>query len=111
MADPHTGNIERNVAESEHIGPDWTGDNINAKRIAGYKYDVGSDSWIRDGVALAERYDVQGNTIYVGEAVIGTSTSSATWTITKYDLADLTNASGLIATALAWDDRATGVYA
>jgi len=33
---PRTGNIERQDSESEHIGPDFTGDNISAKKTAGY---------------------------------------------------------------------------
>jgi hypothetical protein len=42
-----TGNIERNVAESEHVGPDWTGDNIHAKKVVGYVWDQVSQSWQR----------------------------------------------------------------
>lgn len=44
---PRTGNIERNVAESEHIGPAWTGDNVDAKKVADYAYDVTAGQWRR----------------------------------------------------------------
>jgi hypothetical protein len=35
------------LTESEHIGPDETGDNINAKRNANYIWDTNSSTWIR----------------------------------------------------------------
>lgn len=45
MADPHTGNIERATAEAEHISPSYTGDNISAKKVAGYIWD--GNNWVR----------------------------------------------------------------
>lgn len=108
----HTGNIERNTAESEHIGPDWTGDNINAKRVATYEWDNGSASWSRSGAAKTERYDYSSSTvIYVGEAVVGTTDNNTGWTIYKYDLATSSAASGKVATDVSWNNRSSGSYA
>lgn len=45
MANPRTGNIVVQDSESEHIGPDYTGDNISAKKTAGYV-------WNPDGLDL-----------------------------------------------------------
>lgn len=39
------------ITQGEHIGPNKTGDNIQAKRVAPYAWD-GSE-WVRQGVNLA----------------------------------------------------------
>lgn len=107
-----TGNIERNVAESEHIGPEWTGDNVHAKKVAGYTWDSASSNWVRAGSAVTERYDYSSSTeIYVGEAAVGTAEGSLGWKITKYDLASASAASGKIATDVSWTNKASGSYA
>lgn len=108
----HTGNIERNVAESEHIGPNWTGDNIDAKKVVSYTWDTATSNWVRAGIAVTERYDYDdATTIYVGQAAVGTSDSATGWTIYKYSLADSNNASGKVATNVSWDNRTAGSYA
>jgi len=113
MADPHTGNIERNVAEAEHIGPDWTGDNIHAKKVANYETADGV-SWSRAGTPTATRLDDTSTptTTYIGKAQIGSATSAAVWQI-----ASLNTSSGLIKTWAdgdslfnnVWDNRATTI--
>lgn len=60
--------------------------------------------------AQTQRYDVQGDIIYEAYAAVGTTDASSNWTITKYDLADITDASGKVAIGVAWVDRATEVY-
>lgn len=57
------------------------------------------------------RLDVQGDIIYDAYAPVGTTDSGEGWTITKYDISDLTDASGKVATDVSWNDRATGSYA
>lgn len=47
MPSPRVGNIERQDSESEHIGPDYTGDNISAKKSANYVWNSGSSLWER----------------------------------------------------------------
>lgn len=59
---------------------------------------------------VTERYDIQGDIIYTGQAKPDTLESDAAWTVYKYDLTDMTQASGKVATNMAWDDRTTGDY-
>lgn len=109
MAAPYTKGQE-SITQAEHISPAKTGDNIEAKRVVGYKWN-GSE-WQRDGMPLSERYDYSdATTIYTAEAPVGTTDAQALWTITKYDLTDSSDASGKVATSAVWDDRATEVYA
>ena len=42
------GNVQPSIDNSEHIGPDTTGDNIHAKRSASYGWN--GSSWARQGV-------------------------------------------------------------
>ena len=51
------GNVVPRVAKAEHIGPDDTGDNIEAKRVGAYV--VGSDgsTWQRMGQELISKKD------------------------------------------------------
>ena len=64
MADPRTGNIERATAEAEHIGPDYTGDNITAKKVANYVW--GGTEWERQSPDIS------------GLSVIDTNNSTST---------------------------------
>lgn len=82
----------------------------SAKRVLNLEYDAGSLSTIKTGTPKTENYDIEGSTIYVGEAKLGTLTSSALWTIYKYNIVDLTAASGQVAIAAVWDNRATETY-
>lgn len=41
------GNTTPRITKAEHIGPNDTGDNIEAKRSANYVWDSGSSSWVR----------------------------------------------------------------
>lgn len=81
----------------------------SAKRVEPLYYDPGSLSWSASS-ALTSRFDIEGTIIYVGEALVGTATSAANWTITKYDITDLTAASGKVAVASSWDTRTSGTY-
>lgn len=60
---------------------------------------------------LTERYDIQVPIVYVGTATAGTADNAPGWTITKYDINDLTNASGKVKLNGVWDDRTTEAYA
>lgn len=104
------GNTIPRITKAEHIGPLDTGDNIEAKRVAVFSWDGGSAGWSRQG-EKTERYDIQGTIIYVGEALIGTAEATITWTITKYNLTDLTQGSGKVVLGAAWTTRASEVYA
>lgn len=43
------------ITQAEHISPDKTGDNIQAKRVAGYVWN-GTD-WVRQGINLSPNVD------------------------------------------------------
>lgn len=47
MARNDGGNVVPRITKAEHIGPLDTGDNIEAKRVAGYGYDTSADVWRR----------------------------------------------------------------
>ena len=77
-----------------------------------YTYDASSDTLQPQATGTqTERYDVDETTIYVGSAKVGTSDSATGWTIIKYDISDLTDASGKVATNVSWNNRTTGSYA
>jgi len=78
-----------------------------------YRLQGNSDGTLAVGAKDAiERYDYSSSTtIYVGTAAPGTSASTASWTIYKYDLSDSSNASALKATNTAWTNRTSGSYA
>lgn len=57
---PVSGDRVKQTAEAEHIGPEYTGDNISAKRSAGYRWN--GTAWEREDGAptnalVRERYD------------------------------------------------------
>lgn len=55
-----TGNVVPTITKAEHIGPDDTGDNIEAKRVALYGADT-TGAWSRMsssfGKLVSEKYD------------------------------------------------------
>jgi len=62
--------------------------------------------------AVIERYDYSSSTsIYVGTALPGVASATASWTITRYNLTDTSDASALRATAVTWTGRAGHSYA
>lgn len=99
--------------------------NVTVKKVGLFGYDASADDYIRlatssDGGlltasqlgSLIERYDYNDSTtIYTGIANKGTAASASSgWTITKYDLSDPDDASGLIATDVSWTNRVSGTY-
>jgi hypothetical protein len=80
------GNWVARTAQSEHIGPSSSGDNIDAKKVANYGWD--GANWQRQGYGgtpLTTQIDQSGTTTYVGETQPGNATSEASWRITKID--------------------------
>lgn len=117
MPDPFTDG-DGEISRAEHISPRKTGDNIQAKRVATYVWN--GSGWERATAAGATTpkktfidKTTTTNVIYVGEAEIGTATSSATWFITKVDKTtspiSITYAAAGASTAI-WDDRVTETY-
>jgi hypothetical protein len=108
MPNPKTSEKSNYIDREENL----TRGLLSAKRVVIYTYDAATDTLVPGGdKVVTERYDIQGTTIYTGSAIVGTTDSSTGWTINKYVLTDLTDASGKVATDVSWDDRATGSYA
>lgn len=59
MPSPRVGNIERQDSESEHIGPDYTGDNISAKKMAGYVWNSTTSLWERQPYVTTKTLNTQ----------------------------------------------------
>jgi hypothetical protein len=58
-----------------------------------------------------ERYDLDSSPIiYYGTAVVGSSEDSPVWTVTKYDLSNLGNSSGKVASGVVWTNKEAGDY-
>jgi hypothetical protein len=90
------GNAQPTIDREEHRS--FNG--INAKAVI--PYEVPNQT---------SRYDYANPPVYyIGANVPGATDASATWTITKYDLTDTSDATGLIAYNTAWTDRASGTY-
>lgn len=112
------GNTVPRITRAEHIGPNDTGDNIEAKRVVAYSWNSGTGLWERgtgEASATAVRIDEVSSTLsYIGKAPIGSATSSPVWQIAKLD-----STAGLIKTWAdsnanydnVWDDRVSLSYA
>jgi hypothetical protein len=101
------------IARSEHIGPNTTGDTVQAKRIASYET-LDGVNWVRQGTKTATRIDDSATPIiYIGKAPIASATSAAVWQITRLDTtAGLIKmwASGTASFTQIWDNRASLSY-
>lgn len=112
------------ILNREHLAPDKTGDNIAAKRVASYAWD--GTNWQRVLVgpngnlqvisgSAAVRWDdtTTTNVMYVGRALVGTTSSAATWAIKKIDTTSggiITWADGNASYDNVWDNRASLTY-
>lgn len=114
------GNVQPSLDNSEHIGPDTTGDNIHAKKVALFTFNATSNEWERFGNITSTEEAIYKKLIddttttsvtYVGEAALGTATSAASWRIKKIDESGSPTSitwSGTSFTAI-WNNRATTV--
>lgn len=111
MGGQNGGNTIPRITRAEHIGPNDTGDNIEAKRVAEYVWN-GTD-WERStgGKASTQvyadfRFDPNDSApTYIGKnKTNGAATSANDWTIYKftYSGSDVTR---IQKTTDAWDDR------
>ena len=75
---------------------------------------VGSGLSVTSGTVSVVTYAVRSDTVssvsYIGRAVSGTATSSATWTIRRTTVAAAGTVTTATATAVAWDNRLTASY-
>jgi len=117
MANPRTGNIVTQDSESEHIGPDYTGDNISAKKVANYVWD--GSNWNRmtqpgESASYENRNDTTTDTnlVYLGKAVPGSATTDATWQIKRYNKSagHMSFADDVTTFTKTWDNRTSYSY-
>lgn len=116
MARGGSGNVVPSIVGAEHIGPEATGDNIEAKRVAVYQWN--GTSWVRTpyggSAALATRIDEASATVtYIGKAATGSTADEAVWQIQKIDESSgtiITWADGDANFNNVWDDRASITY-
>lgn len=112
------GNVVPSVTGAEHIGPQQTGDNIEAKRVAGYVWN-GSE-WQRmtqpgESVPYDTLVDDAGAGVtYVGEAAAGSAPGATVWRIQKIDESanpvEVRFADGVATFTKEWDERASYSY-
>jgi len=117
MSNPIGGDRVKQTAEAEHIGPDYTGDNISAKKTANYVWN--GSSWDRmvqpgESAAYESRNDTTSDTnlVYLGKALPGTATSDAGWQIKRYNKSagHMSFADDETTFTKVWSDRATYNY-
>ena len=111
------GNVVPTLVAAEHIGPDDTGDNIEAKRVANYVWN--GSSWERmsqpgSNPAYESRNDTTTDTnlVYLGKALPGSSTSDAAWQIKRYNKSagHMSFADDVTTFTKTWDDRVSYTY-
>lgn len=60
------GNVQPSLDNSEHIGPDTTGDNIHAKKVVTYSWNSSTNEWERQSNRLSiKNYLVEEDYDYV----------------------------------------------
>lgn len=105
------------INNAEHIGPDDTGDNISAKRVASYVWN--GSSWQRmaqpgESATYENRNDTTTDTnlVYLAKAVPGTATSDAAWQIKRYNKSagHMSFADDATTFTKVWDDRTSYTY-
>lgn len=82
------GNVLPRITKAEHIGPQDTGDNIEAKRVVPYVWN--GTTWERStntSPILLTKIDTTSTAgvIYIGKAAPGSSAASAVWQVKKLD--------------------------
>ncbi len=112
------GNTVPSITNAEHIGPQDTGDNIEAKRVANYVWD-GSE-WVRQsssssgGGSSEIDYSVndieEGTTSYYGKSNASGAFLVLKVTDTSVSYATVTNNGGVASYTDAWANRATLTY-
>lgn len=72
------GNTLPRITKAEHIGPDDTGDNIEAKRVASYEWD--GSNWQRKQTTVTTSINTGRKTVTTaGTAVVLASSTTCKW--------------------------------
>lgn len=72
------GNVTPRIDRAEHIGPLDTGDNIEAKRVAGYGFNTNSSTWVRQQVDDSGNVKVAGTFSSTPPADVAPATQNIT---------------------------------
>lgn len=100
------------ITQAEHISPNKTGDNIQAKRTANYVWN--GSSWERmSQPGSSPTYEsfvdttTDTNLVYLGKALPGTATSAASWQIKRYNKSagHMSFADDVTTFTKTWDNR------
>lgn len=117
MSNPIGGDRVKQTAEAEHIGPDYTGDNISAKKVANYVWN--GSSWGRmvqpgESAAYESRNDTttDANLVYLGKALPGSLEGDAAWQIKRYNKSagHMSFADDETTFTKSWDSRTSYTY-
>jgi hypothetical protein len=103
-------NPTNDITKEEHIGPNDTGDNISAKRVANYIWN--GSSWERDSGG-SQTFDIRNIEEDVTYKYFGFEQRGGTnWRIMRKTLATSTfmYATGTTGYATAWTNKATETY-
>lgn len=111
MSNPIGGDRVKQTAEAEHIGPEYTGDNISAKKVANYVWN-GTD-WERATPAGGSSSVFGCNDI--SDPYYGYTNPSGEWQIRKVEAsgvsyATVLNNGGVADYVTAWSTKATLTY-
>jgi hypothetical protein len=113
MSNPIGGDRVKQTAEAEHIGPDYTGDNISAKKTANYVWN--GSAWER----MTQPGGTSGATTWgtndIEDPYYGQTTADGTWRIlkvtdTSVTYATVSNNGTVTSYTDAWTAKATLTY-
>lgn len=115
------GNVVPRITKAEHVGPNDTGDNVEAKRVVPYTWDSANLQWQRsDGQPAPTDTIVDGDTnppmTYIGKSYLGADESDPVWQIKRLDASGGANsveiryAEASAAYSHTWANRATLTY-
>ena len=112
------GNVVPAITAAEHIGPDDTGDNIEAKRVAAYVWNGSTWERMTQPGSTTTSYESRNDTttdtnlVYLGKATPGTASSDAAWQIKRYNKSagHMSFADDETTFTKTWDDRTSYTY-
>ncbi len=115
MSNPIGGDRVKQTAEAEHIGPDYTGDNISAKKTANYVWN--GSAWERmtqpGGTSASTLADYSVNDM--ADTYFGFTKPDGTWLVkqvtdTSVTYATVSNNGTVTSYTDAWANKATLTY-
>lgn len=87
MSNPIGGDRVKQTAEAEHIGPDYTGDNISAKKVANYVWN--GATWERTGAGFSPSANITTDISTPGTIIETDGVKTLTTTITSTSITEV----------------------